>query len=71
MHKSRSNRRANETRRNVIALKHIPLSQEEIKKRTEDNKKAKEERYPHPPKYRYSYNDAKPQQPLCYKFQLV
>ena len=66
MHKARSNRRKNEAYYQKAYEKTRPLSQEEIAKRTEENAKEKQERYPVPPVYRYKDSDPQPTQPACY-----
>lgn len=66
-HVSRSNRNANALRRIHAAIQQQPVPLVEQQKRAEANAAADLRRYPHPPKYRYSYAEPPPVQPLCYE----
>lgn len=65
-HKSRSNRKANQRRVEYIRNRRRKPTIEEQKERAIETKEAKINRYPEPPRYRYSYDEAPPIQPECY-----
>lgn len=66
MHKTRSNRRANEARRRNDQKKHEPIPTEEQLRRAAERQADHKARYPHPPAYRYEMSGPQPEQPACY-----
>lgn len=66
MHKTRSNRKANEARRIKLGKLHQPLPIEVQQQISEERKAEKLNKYPVPPKYRYRDSDPQPIQPMCY-----
>jgi hypothetical protein len=65
-HMARSRRRSNEARRRAASIKQQPVPQAEQAARCEAKQAVQLSRYPVPPRYRYSYAEPKPTQPMCY-----
>lgn len=71
-HTSRSNRKRNALRKkNAEIRRENPLPLAKQLERAAASAAAHLRRYPVPPKYRYSYDDSPPVQPLCYEVPLL